>query len=554
MTSRIGLLLILGVMLWTCPTRALADEVRRFVLVAGTNRAPEPGMAPLQFADDDAVQYHALFGRAATRSILLTVMDDDTQNRFPGLAGQTKPPTRDHLERSLEILFEAIVAAEAEGAETELYFIYSGHGRLLPGKEGAVTLEDGELTRADLYQLLLEKSPADFNHLIIDACDAYFMVHKRGDDGWRDDSSGRQRHEVRRFFDDQDLARFPSTGVILSTATEAETHEWSLYQAGVFSHEVRSGLLGPADITEDGYIEYSEIQAFVRAANHRVSDPGARLDIYVHAPVQDRNRPLLDLLSLEGAALLEMPKTAAGQYYLEDHRGIRLADFNKSGEQHLTLALLSPGTSYLRDMAGGVEYEIQSGEQRRIRFDELTPKPYDTAPRGAVERSFRAHLFTLPFGNGFYAGVIDGLEIVPARRVARAGWSVPEDHLPLSVGITDHRLTALTDWRPKAAWSTLAVGVGTLAGAGVLTYFAADSADRYRTSLNRDADYLRRRDAFSYSAIGAYTASAFCLGVSLYWFIKLRRERRAPERAGPRLEPLGSATTTGAVLGFSGRF
>ena len=174
---------------------------------------------------------------------------------------------------------------------------------------------------------------------------------------------------------------------------------------------MRSGLLGPADITEDGYIEYSEIQAFVRAANHRVSDPKAKLDIYVHAPVQDRNRPLLDLLTLRDAVLLDMPKTASGRYYLEDHRGIRLADFNKSEEQHLTLALLSSKTNYLREKEGGVEYEIHPAEQRRIRFSELTPRPYEMAPRGAVERSFRAHLFTLPFGRGFYAGVVDGLEI-----------------------------------------------------------------------------------------------------------------------------------------------
>ena len=236
----------------------------------------------------------------------------------------------------------------------------------------------------------------------------------------------------------------------------------------------RSGLLGPADITEDGYIEYSEIQAFVRAANHRVSDPKAKLDIYVHAPVQDRNRPLLDLLTLRDSVLLDMPKTASGRYYLEDHRGIRLADFNKSEEQPLTLALLSSKTNYLREKEGGVEYEIHPAEQQRIRFSELTPRPYEMAPRGSVERSFRAHLFTLPFGRGFYAGVVDGLEIVPARKVARADWSVPEESLSLRIDITDNRLVLLTDWRPKAAWSTLAIGVGTLAGAVVLTYFAVD--------------------------------------------------------------------------------
>ena len=112
------------------------------------------------------------------------------------------------------------------GFETEFHFVYSGHGRLLPGREGAVMLQDGELTRSDLYAEVVSRSPADFNHVIIDACNAYFMIHPGGGGAdWKDDRSGVQRLEVQRFFAAQHLAKYPNTGVVLSSTTEAETHE-----------------------------------------------------------------------------------------------------------------------------------------------------------------------------------------------------------------------------------------------------------------------------------------------------------------------------------------
>ena len=50
-------------------------------------------------------------------------------------------------------------------------------------------------------------------------------------------------------------------GVVVATSSEAETHEWSRFDGGVFSHELRSGLLGSADLDGDGQVRYDEIAA-----------------------------------------------------------------------------------------------------------------------------------------------------------------------------------------------------------------------------------------------------------------------------------------------------
>ena len=312
------------------------------------------------------------------------------------MAKRTGEPTRETFASTLVNLFSDIASAKEQGFETEFYFLYSGHGVLLSGQEGAITLQDGQLKRSDLYAMLIEKSPADFNHLVIDACNAYFMVHRRGEGGdWRDDSSGRQRTEVQAFFEDQDLSRHPNTGVVLSTTTEAETHEWARYQGGIFSHEIRSGMLGAADITEDGLVEYSEIQAFIKAANHRVHDPKAKLKVYVRPPAKDRNRPLFDLLALNSVTYLDIPASISGRFYLENDRGIRYADFNKSSEQLLSIALLPRPQPIICVMK---EEQRSTKSTWRGRLGCHLPHslaiPCSLRLRGAVDQTFRANLFT----------------------------------------------------------------------------------------------------------------------------------------------------------------
>ena len=81
----------------------------------------------------------------------------------------------------------------------------------------------------------------------------------RGPGGIRRPASG--------FVNLEAAARAGHIGFLLSSSLSGETHEWAGFEAGVFSHEVRSGLYGAADADGDGRVTYPEIAAFVERAN-----------------------------------------------------------------------------------------------------------------------------------------------------------------------------------------------------------------------------------------------------------------------------------------------
>ena len=80
---------------------------------------------------------------------------------------------------------------------------------------------------------------------------------------------------------------------MLAHSADQQTHEWERWQGGIFTHELVSGLRGAADLNGDGAIEYSELGAFISAANSGVSDPHARLEVAVRPPRGDERAPLI---------------------------------------------------------------------------------------------------------------------------------------------------------------------------------------------------------------------------------------------------------------------
>ena len=69
-------------------------------------------------------------------------------------------------------------------------------------------------------------------------------------------------------------------GVFLSTSADGEAFEWSEIQSGIFSHVVRSGLLGGADADGDGQVSYLELAAFVDTATTDVRNPNMRPHVF----------------------------------------------------------------------------------------------------------------------------------------------------------------------------------------------------------------------------------------------------------------------------------
>jgi hypothetical protein len=371
---------------------ARAQTPRRFAVVVGANDPGQAALPALSYADDDAVRNAELLLAQGAEVRLLSDLDAETSRLYPWAVARAQRPTRAGVLGAARALFAHMTQAKQRGESVDFFFVYSGHGGVADSGQGQLLLADGALTRTDLYEQLLAPSPADFNHVIVDACHAYEFVSGRGSDA---DLDRRLAERARRYLDAQSLDRFPNTGVIVATSASARTHEWSEYQGGVFSHEVRSALLGAADLDGDGRITYREAGAFVAAANERVTHTKARLDVYVHPPRRAPSRPLA---VWSGGPSLSIERPVAGHLWLEDERGVRIGEAHKSTEQPLTLALIPRERYYLT--LGADEYTFTAPGQATVRFADLTRNAGPSLrARGSIDDAFRRGLFAVPFGH-----------------------------------------------------------------------------------------------------------------------------------------------------------
>jgi hypothetical protein len=415
--SRLVLLLIS----LTCVARAApaARPERAFVVVVANNRSLTPGVAPLHYADDDGARWYELLRPIAHKISLFTVLDEESQRVFRDVVPAVEAPTHGAIFARLAAYNAEMEAARAAGQEPILYFVVVGHGEVAADGEGYVSLLDGPLKRGDLFRGIIAPSKATFNHVIIDACNAWLLVSRRGA---ADDRGPSGADAIRRYVAGEDLERYPGTGVLLSTSRAQATHEWSVYGGGIFSHQVRSALAGAADVNGDGRIEYSEVRAYVAAANLRIDDPRARLDVFVRPPALDRSRPIVDLATAKFGHYLRLPADAQGRYHLEDARGVRYADFHKSPERPLVIGLVASSYYYLRTGESEARVPLQAPGTIDVSADQLAPRTF--AARGAIEETFHRHLFEVPFGPAFYHGFAASAGDAPVESRAPQ-WSPP---------------------------------------------------------------------------------------------------------------------------------
>lgn len=380
-----------------------APEARAYVVVIGNNQSVETGVSPLRYADDDAARFYELLAPTAARIALLTVMDSDTQRVHGELPALARAPTKENLFLTLKSFAVDMAIDRAAGRESVLSFVYIGHGHVGEAGQGFVSFLDGPLTGDELWEQVVGSSRATYNHLIIDACNSYLMVGSRGES--QPDDSGPDASAAIRNYVGERSARYPNTGVTVSTSSATETHEWSVFQGGIFSQEVRSALAGAADVNADGRVEYSELEAFLGAANLAVDDPRARLQAYVQPPQLDHHRPLVDLGASSFKHLLRLPKSFSGRFHLEDARGVRYADGNKTAETDVYLALAESPWYFVR--TGDTEARLKlASAGGTIVLRALDFQPLARAARGSVAEAYRDLLFQVPYGPGFYQGFI----------------------------------------------------------------------------------------------------------------------------------------------------
>jgi hypothetical protein len=439
--------------------RTAPAETKSFALVVGSNATMDADLAPLRFADDDAARMAELLEELGADVELVTTFDRESQATYRDLVGRARAATPAGLQSAWDSLRERMERAKAAGKAVELTIFYSGHGDVGPDGQGYLTLQGGKLTRHELFAGMLAQSPADHHHVLIDACRSEHFVLSRGRDWKPDRAPADASNEVRRYLDRTHLGAFPNTGVVVAHSADQQTHEWERYRGGIFTHQLLSGLRGGADLNGDGRIEYSELGAFVSAANSSVDDPRARLTVVVRPPEADERHPITVHRGLLDSRVLFFAQPDASLYTLEDARGVRIADLRRTTEQPAYLRLPAGDLFVHRDRGGEppVREESRIGADTKgiILASRLAFQPAKGASRGALDQAFRRGLFATPFGPGYYSGYADqnGLLAVDTQWDTGA-WGEPSETPSMKVapGEDDSDDESSEEPSPRRSW------------------------------------------------------------------------------------------------------
>lgn len=470
-------------------TRPDSPAVFTQAIVVGANRSVDRELPALRYADDDAARFGELFAELGIRVHLLTRPDAATLRLHPLLAN-VRAPTQLDLRAAVAEAKSQAAEARLRGQKTVLYVVFAGHGNA-DGGRAYVTLEDARLYPQDFLEGIIAAVAPTLAHVVIDACHSYQFALSRG--------AGGTHRPVRGFLEGAGLHR-KNVGFLLSSNPSGESHEWEAFQSGVFSHEVRSGLAGAADVNGDGTITYREMAAFVSRANEAIVN-----DLYrpaVHARAPGDTETLLNLPAAKGSQL-RVHGTASGKHFLiEDARGVRWADFHPAQGESLSLRLPSAHLPvYVRSVADGRESVVAQGAPLVILAEQPTRAP-ETETRGAAHRAFKA-LFSLPFDRQAVASFPLGLD-----------------------GETSARAQSTSDLSPsrgRKPWAIAAFTAAAAAAAGGTYYFAANrglissgaSVDQ-KTAAERN-DLISRNERKAAWLVGTAATAATAGLLLLLW-------------------------------------
>jgi hypothetical protein len=154
-------------------------------------------------------------------------------NRIPRRARLRGPRGLAALAFAFAMTVLAPALARAAGPETRLAIVV--------GNNGSTTLGRAELRYADddaaKYAALFASSSQEG--------DVYMLVARK---------PGGTKFTTPEEIERSMAARLAHVGTFVSTSADAQVYEWSRIESGVFSHSVRSGLSGAADLDGDGRI------------------------------------------------------------------------------------------------------------------------------------------------------------------------------------------------------------------------------------------------------------------------------------------------------------
>jgi hypothetical protein len=486
-----AVMLVLGLLL-LCVVRSARAERVNYTIAIGNNAPPvaEKQLAPLRYADDDAIRYMELFGRLPGRAWLLSVLDERSARRHPEWVKRAQTPSLSKLRELVTTIVQLARKDVARGAEPVVFLTFSGHGAMTEQGEYYLALSDAPLTRTVLYDEILEPLKALEVHLIIDSCHAGGVVGVRGafDHELEAKPVELARADKDALLSRYSLARFPNVGVLVATTSGQEAHEWSHIEAGVFTYELSSALLGAADVNGDLRVEYGEVAAFVAAANQRIPNPDAVPELLARAP-SAKSSVLLDLTQLERTLVLTGKPARLGKFYIELSDGQRWLEAHLPADGRMALALPLQSGSFLR--TDDSEAEIPTPASRIVRVDSLKFAPLSVASRGSIERALREKLFAEPFGVAYYRQFAQ-TSALPAVDLGAA----PRD-VPSYTGAASERMRTRGSAPALACGVTAAVSAATAVVSGYYAWSRyQDFRDetRQRQAAELKSDVARYRD------------------------------------------------------------
>lgn len=235
-------------------TAAAAPSPLFLCVIIGNNHSLMPGMITLRYADDDALRIGETFrrGNPTARVIVLVDPDEDTQKQYPG---KHTPPTLANWKSTMAAVKKEIAAAHAEGRTVTLFFYFAGHGE----QQWALHLADGLLPRKTFLEDLAHAHP-DTIMALMDAC---FLG--------QGSSGGGKVVDPSALVTGLDLKTQPNN--MGSIAPSDKTGEPGYLQGGLVTSIALTGLLGPADLDNNGRISFWELGKYIRTQlPHRDKD------------------------------------------------------------------------------------------------------------------------------------------------------------------------------------------------------------------------------------------------------------------------------------------
>ena len=351
--------------IWPSGVRAKAPQVVSYALVIGSNR-PGEGQSALSFALDDANRFE---------KVLLEI-----GGYMPGRVTVLHDPSAEELVSALNAISDKIAGHDSRDEPTSFVFYYSGHARATAMNLGATEIKLKSL------RSLLEKVPARFKLVVLDACQTGAISTVKGVEPARDFS-----------YNSVNGLQVEGMAVLASSAADELSQESSTLRGSFFTHHLVTGLRGAADVDGDGRVTLQEAHKYTynRTLVDTAKTAVGKQHVTFETEMSGEGEMVLTWPSDAEARLL-LPGKLDGEVlvYKEPDQAV-MAEIHKVSEEVVTLALKS-GEYRTLVRRGGAAYQcevsLKRGGTASIALETCRTVPIETfSPKG--ERTRREHLF-----------------------------------------------------------------------------------------------------------------------------------------------------------------